>query len=713
MGRDKTAGWSRRTGGRCGHSGSKWATWSSLPAGGLCAAAFLASVAAFAPAQEVLQHFDRSRTAASEEVAPLAVDEVTVTATKTRRDPIETPGEVNIITREEIERTQASSLKDVLKYQPGVELENGPRRIGETPVIRGLEGPRILVTVDGARLNFQSGHKGKIFLDMDSLKQVEVVRGPASALWGSGALGGVVAFTTKDPTDYLSPEATFGVSTTFGFQGVNDEFLISPAIFGRLGSGVEYLFNFTGRYGGDIRLGGNLGRLRDSAEDSEGGIGKLVWHVTPHDELKFSFVGFHDDGRAPDNPAAATTAASALVDRTTEQFTYRLGYRHRDPANPFFDFDGFVYLTTMDLTELRVSDRRRDDIDFDTVGFDLRNSMRFGDPTSHHHLLTYGIEWYRDSQQGRRAGMPNLFFPEANASTLAPYIQDEITLWDRWIIIPGLRWDRWENEAAGQPDRAESRLSPKIGTVLKVLDFLFLEANYAEGFRAPNFGELFIAGTHFPGSVFVPNPDLGPEKSRNIEAGFRIRRDRLLFERDRFLWRHAYFRNSLKDFIDFQVTFVPPRGPLQFMPINVQEALIQGYEAELEWEIYPGLTLLGNYTQIRGTNETDDQPLATIPPRKGIVGLTYLYAPWDVTVGGRVQLVDGQDRVPEGTLPTPGYTVYDVFASWTPRQVRWLQGMRFNVGIDNLTDKRYRRHLAAIPEAGINPKVSVSYTVSW
>lgn len=152
---------------------------------------------------------------------------------------------------------------------------------------------------------------------------------------------------------------------------------------------------------------------------------------------------------------------------------------------------------------------------------------------------------------------------------------------------------------------------------------------------------------------------------------------------------------------------------MQFKPVNVQDAVIEGYEAELEWEFAPGFIFSGNYSQARGTNETDAQPLATIPPKKGVIGLTYFHAPWDVVVGARAQLVDGQDRVPAGVSPTPGYTVYDLFLSWTPRQVRSLDGMRFHVGIDNFTDKRYRRHLAAIPEAGINPKVSVSYTIGW
>ncbi len=661
--------------------------------------------------QGSLQPADKQETEESAAVQTFVTREVKVTAaTGTPRDPVETPGEINIITQEEIDLIQPQSLEDILKYQPGVDVQNGPRRVGELPVIRGLSGPRILTTIDGVRLNFQSGHRGRIFQDMDAFKQIEIVQGPNSALWGSGALGGVVAFTTKDPSDFLVPGDRIGGRLKLGFQGVNDEFNYSPTLFGRIGENFEYLATFTRRRSGDIRLGGDAGKLQDSGEELDSGFGKLVWHITPYDEVQFLVQGVREEGRVPANPAVRTSAPSALVDRNTTEFTYRLGYTRQHPDNPYLNPRGFVYFTDLDISEKRIFDQRQDEISFDTVGLDLRNSSRFGDPNIHHHLFTYGIEWYRDSQDGKQGERANTFFPEADANTLALYIQDEIRLWDRWIIIPGLRWDRWENSSKDQPDRSESQLSPKIGSVVRLLDWLFLEVNYAEGFRAPTFGELFISGTHFPGAVFVPNPDLGPEKSRNIDAGFRIRRDKLLFEQDRFLFRNAYFRNSLRDFIDFEVTFVPPAGPLLFKNINVQEALIEGYEAALEWEFFPGFTFSGNFTYTRGTNETDDQPLASIPPMKGVVGLRYLHIPWGLLVDFRVQIVDAQDRVPEGVDQTPGYTVYDLLASWIPPV--WPD-FRLDFGIDNLTDKEFRRHLAGIPEAGINPKVSISYTKSW
>jgi hemoglobin/transferrin/lactoferrin receptor protein len=140
--------------------------------------------------------------------------------------------------------------------------------------------------------------------------------------------------------------------------------------------------------------------------------------------------------------------------------------------------------------------------------------------------------------------------------------------------------------------------------------------------------------------------------------------------------------------------------------------LIEGFEVELLRAFAAGFEFFGNYTDITGDNETDDEPLANISPRKGVLGLSYTHTPWYLTVGGRVQIVDDQERVPEGVSRTPGYTVYDLFANWQPLTGA-LRGLRVNVGIDNITDKEYRRHLAGIPEAGINPKVTILYTKNW
>ncbi len=750
----------------------------------------------------------------------LRLEQVTVSATKTKRSTLTTPGEVSVLTQEYFQQRQAQSLDDVLRYEPGVTSGGGPRTMAEGPNIRGLSGDRVLTLLDGMRLTFQSGHKGRLFIDMDQLKQVEVIRGPGSALYGSQAVGGVVAMETKDPSDYLAPDMKYGIRQKFGYQYANEELLSTTTLSARLTGQVEVMTSGTFRVGEDVRLGGDLDRLSNSAQDTAANLSKLVWRPTPYDEAEFSVQTTRQAAQIPFQANSTPTQQSSIADRVNRQITYRLGYTHNDPANPYLDLRGFVYLTTLDVTESRITDSdQRDDFGFDTFGYDLRNSMNFGNPSTHHHIVTFGSEFFRNTQESSgsrytneffvhtpgqpcnpRAGLlpprcgfvpphfptpipagltaattplgAETFFPAAEADTFALYVQDEMTILDRITFIPALRWDNWENRTSGRETRSASVLNPKIGTVIQVTDFLFLTANYAHGFRQPTFGELFISGTHLPGSVFRPNPDLKPERSRNIDAGFRLNVPNVLSGNDQFIFKGTYFRNTFRDFIDFtsggtgremicnrdRPTNIPgpPPGfdptqpvtiPCPFIDFrqgfvlgtllqegepsiqtfrNVPDALIHGVEAEFEWRAHENVVLSGNYTFTHGTDTTNERPINNIPPNRGVLGIDYFYDAWGLNLGARSQMVADQNRVAVcddpfvcGTNPTPGYVLFDIWANVQPARAllpelpkSWLQGFRVNLGVDNLTDRNYRRHLATLPEAGVNPKISFWYSLN-
>ncbi|MGB0911735.1 MAG: TonB-dependent receptor domain-containing protein, partial [Nitrospirales bacterium] len=161
---------------------------------------------------------------------------------------------------------------------------------------------------------------------------------------------------------------------------------------------------------------------------------------------------------------------------------------------------------------------------------------------------------------------------------------------------------------------------------------------------------------------------------------------------------------------------------LEFMPINVTKALLQGFESELAWFPTNNVTVRANFTYTRGKDLTEKDPLSEIPAIRGLLGIDYFHAPWGLTVGGRTQITGDQNRVANangGTQrpKTGGYALFDIYLAMQPPQaffnkfaVPWLHGLRVNAGIDNLTDLKYRRHLSLLPEAGINPKVSMAYT---
>ncbi len=136
------------------------------------------------------------------------LDTISVTATRNPIKAFEYPGMVSVIGREGIQTRQPSTPDDILKFVPNVEFTGGPRRTGETPSIRGFSGPDVIVMFDGARQNFGSAHDGRFFIDPSLLKSVEVLRGPASSLYGSGGTGGIIEFRTMGAADFLAPGET-------------------------------------------------------------------------------------------------------------------------------------------------------------------------------------------------------------------------------------------------------------------------------------------------------------------------------------------------------------------------------------------------------------------------------------------------------------------------------------------------------------------------
>src|SRR3546814_4144610 len=182
--------------------------------------AMSASVAALLAGGAVAQEAPDARETAEPPVARM--DAVTVTATRTERWMLDGPASVSVVTRDEMERRQARSLDDLLRDMPGVELDGGPRITAVQPSIRGMGGERVLIRIDGARQNFESGHRGRVFLDPEVLERVDVLRGPASTLYGSGAIGGVIDFTTRDASHFLEPGETCGARVGTGYQSTGD-----------------------------------------------------------------------------------------------------------------------------------------------------------------------------------------------------------------------------------------------------------------------------------------------------------------------------------------------------------------------------------------------------------------------------------------------------------------------------------------------------------
>jgi len=187
---------------------------------GTCAGAALAALGALAAGEAAAQG---ASDAGEGPVRLAGIDAITVYATRNATPAFAYPGEVTVLERDVIEDFNPSRLSDVFDAIPGARFDGGPRRAGETPAVRGLSGAGVLVLFDGARQSFLSGHDGRFFIDPELVQAVEVVRGPTSALYGSGALGGVIALRTISAEDVLASGEQGQVRVGGGYQGVSDE----------------------------------------------------------------------------------------------------------------------------------------------------------------------------------------------------------------------------------------------------------------------------------------------------------------------------------------------------------------------------------------------------------------------------------------------------------------------------------------------------------
>lgn len=137
-----------------------------------------------------------------------ATDDMTVIATGNARSAFEAPMMVSVIDTAAPENQTASSAADLLRYVPGLMLDGTGRTNGQDVNLRGYDRRGVLVLVDGVRQGTDTGHLNSTFLDPALIKRIEVVRGPSALLYGSGALGGVIAYDTADANDLLEPGKT-------------------------------------------------------------------------------------------------------------------------------------------------------------------------------------------------------------------------------------------------------------------------------------------------------------------------------------------------------------------------------------------------------------------------------------------------------------------------------------------------------------------------
>jgi hemoglobin/transferrin/lactoferrin receptor protein len=645
--------------------------------------------------------------------AQTVLDTISVIATKTEENVWSTLAPVSAIRADDLNRMLPTQTPDVFFGVPGVSFQGRADDPGISLNIRGLQDfGRVAVVIDGARQNFQrSGHQadGQFYLDPEMIGGVDVVRGPTSNIYGSGAIGGVASFRTKDVEDVLKPGQRWGVLTN-GMIGSNT-FQRMGSSFGaaRPNENVDIIAGGVYRERDDYK-DGNGETVQNSAQEMASGLAKLTVRPMLGHELKFT--GLTSETRYENGTPNATNTATVFNSTVTNNIA-TARWRYHRPEDRLFDFDANVYWTTTELDQNKVAGTNNPSsgligsnrgYNLKTIGTDVNNTSRF-DTGDFRHALTIGGDVFKDTVDNTDiTGSGDLFTPDGERTVGGGFAQLK-TNYSSWLeIISALRYDTYDLMGSNGTGSSGDRFSPKVTVGLTPVQWLTVYGSYAEAYRAPAITEVFVAGGHpvfgaFTVFDFLQNPSLRPEVGKNKEIGVNLRFDNLWATGDALRLKANLFRNDLSDFIE-QIN-IPSGGsgvggiacthPIECVQFqNIPSARIEGFELESRYDA--GFWFLNaSYTALEGTNEITNQPLAKIPADTfaGTLGFRFLDRRLTTAINLLSVAPKNPNDIPGGPAdpafpPVSGYNIVNLFMSY-----QLNDDMLFSAAVENLFDAYY------------------------
>ena len=700
---------------------------------------------------------DIAPAAGNESDEPVELETVVVVASKHPRPLIDVVGSVTVIDAGAITRHRVENLDDLLRYEPSITTDNAGTRFGVTGInIRGIGDNRVLMELDGVPFgdSFDVGsfsNSGRDLLDTDLIKRVEILNGPASTLYGSDALGGVMAVTTRDPEDLLMlTDRDIYLGSRIGYDG-EDRSFVAAATGAWTGNNIDTLIHVTRRTGEQSDNQAADGFSDDVVEwNSTALLAKVVLDNSRGNVLRLGMDGYRSDG---------TTDIQSLLGRGRYRSTTLMhgddeSERTRLSMDYSFIGDGWIdsgnarvfyseKKTSQKTLEERTNSARpvsRDrlfDYRQDLAGLELTAVRELTGERAVHHLVG-GFEYeltdtreFRDGIQtnlldGSRTNVivgeafPVRDFPISDTTEWGFFLQDEIVLADsRWSIVPAVRFDHYE--LSPKPDTtylednplstvvalSDSAISPKLGVLYRINDQWRLYGQYVRGFRAPPFEDANIG---LDIALFkyraIPNPDLRSETSDGLELGLRrVNGNSSL--------NITAFYTDYDDFIETKARIGVDleTGYLLFQSRNIETARIYG--AELSWtqslrtfsDRLDGLSAETKLYWARGENTDTGQPLNSVGPPQLVSGLSWASRDQRIDVNVTGTFTQSTSRVDESggeLFKPPGYGIVDLVAGYSLSPKLSVRG-----GVFNISDKKYWRSNEVLGFAPNDPVIEI------
>ncbi|MBP7468474.1 MAG: TonB-dependent receptor [Thauera sp.] len=626
----------------------------------------------------------------------------TVTAKGYAADTLDTPQAVEILQAPAAGGTVAGAL---LRGKPGLAVQ-ADGAWGQNPVLRGLKKESVVVMVDGVRMN-SAQPQGAIasFLDLGLLERAEVVKGPGSVLYGSGAMGGVVHLITPDVG--FSAEEQFGGRIGARFSSV-DKGVAGAALLTRSSENSALVLGVARRDVDDYRSPD--GREDRTGYQSDTLLAKYRHKLNEDLTLRVNLQRHEDEdvwyqGSARTGAGIPVPLGTATIHSPEQRRElYELGVDARlgegTLSAEVYRQEIFRQIRAFSSTKQR--DYVRNDVTFVTDGAKAKYLF----PVGQDHLLTFGAELWRMRGDPERYidnnppafdnNMRNDPFDKGEIESAGAFVQDEFTLGDTRIVA-GARFDRVTGDAQRKGmtqttglDNADNNLSWSLAAIQPLDESLSAYANLGRAYRAADMRERFEDSARGDGYFHVGNPQLDPEVSTSFELGLKQHGVGLQYQL-------AAFYTRIDDYIAGRVTgVVNPQNGLPFkLTENLDKVTIYGIEGSASMPVGAFVADVG-FTWLRGENHQDDEPLYQMPAPELTLGIGQ---PAERGFWWRAQLraVTEQDRIAtrfsNGTEDaTAGFVTADAEFGWQFGKVGAFESAGLAVQLTNLADKRYHEH---------------------
>ncbi|MFH1436847.1 MAG: TonB-dependent receptor [Pseudomonadota bacterium] len=667
-----------------------------------------------------------------------------VTGKRDKEDLLVSDRSVSVIDEKELEENSPRTVPEALQNTPGVFVQETSYG-GGSPVVRGMIGPQVLLLVDGVRLSNSVYRTGPLqylnLIDPFSIRQIEVLRGPGSFLYGSDAMGGVIQVFPLEPPDLRAETGFDGGGDFLMRTSTANEGKTGHTHFYGGGRGFGMLAGLTYKGFENLVAGDGVGEQIYSGYDNYSALGSAAyrfsggfaedWYV----KAGYLFSRISGAGRTD---KLFDSHALSIYDNDDHLLYGRLHMRFpsiKTSGNLTFSFQHFF--ERMDSHKMAGDLRTkvsttRDEVTALTMGADIEFVTKI---LKDRLRLQYGGMWYRDWVGAERmTGTPDTpwqesvdkAYPDGSTyDTGGAYVMlsgDVVRARSLHILRlkAGYRFAGMAANARAHEDLDAVSFDNLAHVLIAGAQYIYADSativfSFSQGFRSPNLQESAMLGD--TGKFFhVPNDELKPEKSDTFELMGRARAGRLTLG-------CAGYVSLLHDLIKRVGTTWDGRTEIGGKPVtrnvNGREGILFGAELELSLVLGRGFSLFGHLAYTWGEEYVDegpDVPLTRIPPVFGQVGLRYTspakkklrgFAETYFRLAGRQHRLSPEDesdaRIPEGG--TPGWWTWNVRGG-----IVVVDRFRLGLVVENLLNKAYKYHASGIYSPGTNAVITAELT---